>query len=85
MTKKLKPGDLVQWPTSQGRTVGKVKKRLAKATFIKGHKAAATAREPEYLVQSLVSGKQAAHKPRTLKKAGKSQVLSILKKRNRRK
>jgi hypothetical protein len=85
MAKKLKPGDLVEWTTPQGRTVGKVKKRLAESTFIKGHKAAASPEQPEYLVHSIASGKQAAHKRGTLRKASKSRVGSLLKQRSGRK
>ena len=63
MAKELKPGDHVQWNTPQGRTTGKVKKKLTAAKKIKGHVAKASKENPEYLVQSDKSGKQAAHKP----------------------
>jgi len=69
MDKELKPGDHVQWDTPQGKTTGTVKKKLTSAKKIKGHLAKASKKNPEYLVQSNKSGKQAAHKPAELQKA----------------
>jgi hypothetical protein len=68
MPDPFKPGDTVEWNTSQGRTTGTVKKKLTKPTDIKGHHVAASPDNPEYLVESGKSGGQAAHKPRALKK-----------------
>lgn len=68
MVDKLKKGDKVEWETSQGKTSGTVKKKLTKPTDIKGHHVAAFADNPEYLVESEKSGKEAAHKPESLKK-----------------
>ena len=65
----LKSGDHVKWNTPQGRTSGTVKKKLTKPTQIKGHKVSASPENPEYLVESEKSGKRAAHKPGSLKKA----------------
>jgi hypothetical protein len=69
MAKELKPGDRVQWNTPQGKTAGTVKKKLTSAKKIKGHVAKASKENPEYLVRSEKSGKQAAHKPGELQKA----------------
>ena len=69
MDKELKPADHVQWDTPQGKTTGTVKKKLTSAKKIKGHLAKASKKNPEYLVQSNKSGKQAAHKPAELQKA----------------
>ena len=69
MTKNLKKGEKVEWETSQGKTSGTVKKKLTKPTDIKGHHVAASKDNPEYLVESDKSGKEAAHKPNALKKA----------------
>lgn len=69
MPDNLKKGDKVEWETSQGTTSGTVKKKLTSETKIKGHKVAASKDNPEYLVESEKSGKQAAHKPEALKKA----------------
>ncbi|MDQ3133087.1 MAG: DUF2945 domain-containing protein [Acidobacteriota bacterium] len=71
MTEKLKTGDQVEWETSQGTTSGTVKKKLTAPTKIKGHKVAASEDNPEYLVESEKSGKDAAHKPESLKKTKK--------------
>lgn len=69
MSKEYKGGDQVEWMTAQGKTSGTVKKKLTSKTKIKGHKVAASKDNPEYLVKSDKSGKEAAHKPEALKKA----------------
>ena len=69
MAKELKPGDRVQWNTPQGKTSGKVKKKLTSPKKIKGHVAKASKDNPEYLVKSEKSGKEAAHKPGEFRKA----------------
>jgi len=71
MADELKKGDKVEWETSQGKTKGTVKKKLTAPTDIKGHHVAASENNPEYLVESETSGKQAAHKPQALKKSKK--------------
>lgn len=68
MTEKLKKGDKVQWKTSQGNTTGIVKKKLTSPIEIKGHHVAASKENPEYLVETSESKKEAAHKPESLKK-----------------
>jgi len=71
MSNALKPGDHVEWNTSQGTTSGRVKKRLTSPRMIKGHKVAASPEHPEhpeYLVESSKSGKLAAHEAGGLKK-----------------
>ncbi|MEQ7872677.1 DUF2945 domain-containing protein [Sphingomonas sp. ASV193] len=69
MTKTLKAGDKVAWDSSGGHSTGKVVKKLTRPTSIKGHKVAASADNPEYLVKSGKSGAVAAHKPGALRKA----------------
>ncbi len=71
MAKQLKPGDRVQWNIPQGKTTGKVKKKLSSSKKIKGHVAKASKENPEYLVQSEKSGKEAAHRPSELRKIQK--------------
>ena len=71
MADELKKGDKVEWETSQGKTKGTVKKKLTAPTDIKGHHVAASENNPEYLVESETSSKQAAHKPQALKKSKK--------------
>jgi hypothetical protein len=68
MAENFKKGDRVEWKTSQGKTTGEVKKKLTSETDIKGHHVAASKENPEYLVESEKSGKEAAHKPESLKK-----------------
>lgn len=68
MTEQFKKGDKVEWKTSQGVTEGTVKKKLTSPTDIKGHHVAASKDNPEYLVESEKTGKEAAHKPDSLKK-----------------
>lgn len=63
---EFKKGDRVQWQTAQGKTTGTVKEKLTDTTDIKGHTAKATKDDPQYLVESESSGKEAAHKPDAL-------------------
>lgn len=67
LSNEFKPGDKVEWKSSQGKIQGTVKKKLTEPMEIKGHHVAATEAEPEYLVESDKTGKQAAHKPQSLK------------------
>ena len=68
MAKELKSGDKVKWSSSGGESVGKVVKKQTTPTKIKTHKVAASKDDPQYIVESDKSGKQAAHKPDALKK-----------------
>ncbi|MEH1968096.1 MULTISPECIES: DUF2945 domain-containing protein [unclassified Nostoc] len=68
MAEQFKKGDRVEWNTSQGKTTGKVVQKLTSPTDIKEHHIAASEDNPEYLVESDKTGKQAAHKPDALKK-----------------
>jgi hypothetical protein len=68
VAEQFKKGDRVEWNTSQGKTTGKVVKKLTSPTDIKEHHIAASEDNPEYLVESDKTGRQAAHKPDALKK-----------------
>ena len=68
MTKDLKAGDKVEWDSSGGHSTGVVVKKQTTPTQIKGHKVAASKDNPQYIVKSDKSGKEAAHKPGELKK-----------------
>lgn len=68
MAEKLKTGDAVEWKTPQGKTSGTIKKKLTESAEIKGHHVAASEENPEFLVETDESGKEAAHKPESLKK-----------------
>jgi hypothetical protein len=70
MVDDLKKGDKVTWDTSQGETHGEVEKKLTSPMDIKGHHVAASDDNPEYLVKSDKSGKEAAHKPDELTTGG---------------
>ena len=71
MSDDLKPGDRVEWESSQGTVAGKVKEKLTHPTEIKGHHVAASTDNPEFLVESEKTGAEAAHKPEALKKVAK--------------
>ena len=68
MAQEFKQGDKVEWNTPQGKTQGKVKKRLTADTQVGGTKVTASEDDPRYLVESEKSGKEAAHKPDSLTK-----------------
>lgn len=67
MAKALKKGDAVSWKSHGGEAHGKVVKKITSPTTIKGHKVAASADNPEFIVET-AEGKRAAHKPGALKK-----------------
>ena len=69
MTDAFKPGDKVTWGTSGGQTEGTVEKKVTSETRVKGHVAKPTKEDPQYLVKSAKSGKEAVHKPDDLKRA----------------
>lgn len=68
MADEFKPGDKVEWHSSQGAVRGTVKKKLTARAAIKGHEVAASPDHPEYLVVSDKTGAEAAHKGSALKK-----------------
>ena len=67
MTKTLKAGDRVSWSSHGGKAHGKVVRKVTNPMTVKGHKVAASAENPEYLVET-EDGKQAAHKAGALTK-----------------
>ncbi len=69
MTQEFKQGDTVEWNTPQGKTRGKIKRKLTTSTEVGGQKVNASQDDPRYLVESEKSGKEAAHKPDALSKA----------------
>ena len=68
MSGSFKKGDKVRWVTSQGETEGKVVRKHIRDMKIKGHTVRATKANPQLIVESDKSGKQAAHKPKALTK-----------------
>ena len=68
MSQEIEEGDRVEWNTPQGKTRGKVKKKLTSRTEVGGQPVAASEDDPRYLVESEKTGKEAAHKPDALDK-----------------
>ena len=68
MAQEFRQGDTVEWNTPQGKTRGKVKKKLTSNTEVGGQKINASEEDPRYLVESEKSGKEAAHKLDALSK-----------------
>ncbi len=64
----LKAGDRVSWKTSQGRTQGKVVRKLTSDCKISDHQVRASEDDPSYLVESEKTGARAAHKPDALRR-----------------
>lgn len=64
----FKKGDRVRWNYSGNSIEGVIKKKLTEPTEINGHHVAASKENPEYLVESSKTGKEAAHKPDALEK-----------------
>lgn len=71
MANDLQVGDHVEWNTAQGQTTGTIKRKLTSPIDIKGHHVAASADDPQYLVETDATGKEAAHKPAALRKIEK--------------
>jgi Hypervirulence associated proteins TUDOR domain len=67
MARAFNPGDKVRWNTPQGMTHGTVTRKLTSVTEVGGQKISASEDDPRYLVVSDKSGKQAAHKPESLR------------------
>lgn len=65
----LSKGDKVTWNYAGNEVEGEVVERVTSETEIKGHKVAASEDNPEYIVRSDATGKEAAHRPDALKKA----------------
>jgi hypothetical protein len=62
----FKAGDQVEWESSQGTIAGSVVKKLTEPIDIKKHHVDASPDDPQYLVKSDKTGKEAAHKPESL-------------------
>ena len=68
MTKEFSKGDKVEW-SSHGNTVaGEVENKITERTEAGGRTVAASEDDPQYLVESDKTGKDAVHKPDALKK-----------------
>ena len=67
---ELSKGDKVTWKTHGTTTEGTVDKKLTSRTEAAGRTVAASTDEPQYLVTSDKSGKEAVHKPESLEQKG---------------
>ncbi|RYY73067.1 MAG: DUF2945 domain-containing protein [Gammaproteobacteria bacterium] len=65
--KELSKGDSVEWNTSQGKTTGKVVKKVTKSTKVGDYTAKASKDNPQYEVETTKSHKTAVHKADSLK------------------
>jgi Hypervirulence associated proteins TUDOR domain len=68
MTQKFKKGDRVEWDTAGKTTRGVVKEIITEPTDFKNHHFEASKDQPEYLVESEKSGKEAIHRAEELRK-----------------
>jgi len=66
--KSPRPGDKVEWNTSQGVTRGTVVRRVTAQAHVEGHVARASPAHPELEVRSDRSGRHAIHRPEALRK-----------------
>ncbi|MBW8483956.1 DUF2945 domain-containing protein [Actinomadura parmotrematis] len=67
----LERGDAVEWRSHGARVPGEVEKEITERTEAAGRTVDASEDDPQYLVRSDKSGKEAVHKPSALKKKGK--------------
>ena len=68
MSKELSKGDKVEWSSHGNKVEGEVEKEITKRTEAAGRTVAASKDDPQYLVKSDKTGKDAVHKPDALKK-----------------
>lgn len=66
--KELKKGDHVSWSTHGTTTEGTVQKKITEHTDAGGRTVKASKDEPQYLVETDKSKKEAVHKPDALTK-----------------
>ena len=65
---KLRPGDKVTWKTHGTTTEGTVEEELTARTEAAGRTVAASKDDPQYVVKSDKSGREAVHKPDSLQR-----------------
>ena len=71
MADELSRGDKVSWKTHGTTTSGKVEKKITSDTEAAGRTVRADKDDPQYLVKSDKSGREAVHKPESLDKKPK--------------
>ncbi|WP_440708038.1 DUF2945 domain-containing protein [Herbiconiux sp. YIM B11900] len=68
MTDELSKGDRVSWSTHGTTTSGSVEKKITSDTEAAGRTVRADPDDPQFLVKSEKSGREAVHKPESLNK-----------------
>ena len=68
MTEKLHKGDRVTWKSHGGQAEGVVEEEITSDTEAAGRTVRASEDDPQYLVRSEKSGREAVHKPTALHK-----------------
>jgi hypothetical protein len=68
MTEDLKRGDHVEWSSHGVDVPGEVEKQITEDTEAAGRQVVASKDDPQYLVKSDKSGREAVHKPDALRK-----------------
>ncbi|NUU04869.1 DUF2945 domain-containing protein [Leifsonia sp. C5G2] len=68
MADELKHGDRVEWSSHGVDVPGEVEKKITEDTEAAGRTVRASKDDPQYLVKSDKSGKEAVHKPEALSK-----------------
>jgi hypothetical protein len=68
--KDLSKGDKVEWKSHGGTAEGEVEEKITEDTEAAGRTVKASEDEPQYRVVSEKSGRDAVHKPESLKKRG---------------
>jgi double-stranded uracil-DNA glycosylase len=71
MAKNFKVGDHVSWNSEAGRVSGIIKKKITAEISFKGYTVHASAKEPQYVIQSDKTDHMAMHKGSALKKIKK--------------
>ena len=68
MADGLQSGDTVEWNSHGSKAVGKVEEKITEDTEAAGRHVRASEDDPQYLVRSEKSGREAVHKPSALRK-----------------
>ncbi len=68
MSDELSKGDHVTWKSHGGQAEGTVEEKITSDTEAAGRTVRASEDDPQYLVRSEKSGKEAVHKPSALHK-----------------
>ncbi|OBK27848.1 hypothetical protein A5634_21930 [Mycobacterium asiaticum] len=69
--KEFTAGEEVSWKSHGNNVKGKVEKKITSDTEAAGRTVRASTDEPQYLVRSDKTGKDAVHKPGALRRRGK--------------